>query len=364
MNYTQVKDKAIALADAVGVRALRALLRRYNVGTVALLRAEDYRSFVGSADRLLLTAKRNNTRRHPAYKELMRAFEAWNEAGAKSPDFAALRRRFNVEAFADMPAEKLPEVTRLVNNFIDVQKFRAKFAAGKWVATGTPTRNAIADACFGRHPGVDAKPHPSVQPWSRGPIFPAVISRVEHHVGVWGQDIYQVQWELSYPGMEPQRYNTYDDAEQQARGLNKAEALKEAYRAAFPEVLRVCLPTPDWRVAYGGEPRPAPQQEIDTLRRRLDEANRMLSASRMECDSACKSAAVAKEELAAVKDDLFRARRSAHVHQSEARRLDEALGKVEGERDRLRGKLSAAHKFIGKLPGTPESLAAYRATYE
>jgi len=83
---------------------------------------------------------------------------------------------------------------------------------------------------------VDRNPHPSVQPWSRGPIFPGVIARVE----TWSKGlagVYFTEYELAYPGQEPQRYRTYADAEQQARGLNRAGELKRAYRERRPNIV-------------------------------------------------------------------------------------------------------------------------------
>lgn len=80
----------------------------------------------------------------------------------------------------------------------------------------------------------DRKPHPSVQAWSRGPIFPAVIARVEtyEHQLVGTFQVVPVciytEYELIYPGQKPQRYLTREDAEQQARGLNLATELRAA----------------------------------------------------------------------------------------------------------------------------------------
>ena len=75
----------------------------------------------------------------------------------------------------------------------------------------------------------DRNPHPSVQPWSRGPIFPAVIAQVETYAD-WGAAMNQrtalenrrlaTMHELRYPGREPVQYYSYADAEMAARWLN------------------------------------------------------------------------------------------------------------------------------------------------
>lgn len=94
----------------------------------------------------------------------------------------------------------------------------------------------------------DKTPHPSVQTWSRGPIFPAVIKRVEEYdaypfeikPGSFNsipgcsafeerRDFYgrplderlvSTHWELIYPGREPEAFATHEAAETFARLLN------------------------------------------------------------------------------------------------------------------------------------------------
>ena len=76
--------------------------------------------------------------------------------------------------------------------------------------------------------GRDLVGHSSVQAWSAGPIFPAVIARVETygdedslHPGM----LYDTHWVLYYPGRLDHYFTSYDEAFQFAQRLNgKARA--------------------------------------------------------------------------------------------------------------------------------------------
>jgi len=68
--------------------------------------------------------------------------------------------------------------------------------------------------------GTDRNPHPSVQAWSRGEFFPAVIKRVETrryfptYVGTKVRE-YHVDtpsFVVLYKGRESEPYSAYDDA--------------------------------------------------------------------------------------------------------------------------------------------------------
>ena len=104
--------------------------------------------------------------------------------------------------------------------------------------------------------------HSSIQQWSKGPLFPAVIAVVESYTealthaewtdtdndgmgyaeyveGFYAQDLdnrlrYRA-WKLIYPGHEPEMYSSCEDAEMAAEYLNE-----EAASARDMAVLLAC----------------------------------------------------------------------------------------------------------------------------
>lgn len=73
--------------------------------------------------------------------------------------------------------------------------------------------------------GTDRNPHPSVQAWSRGEFFPAVIKRVEWHsncsIPLFRAIFPDVvtAFVVLYKGRESEPYSAYDDAHQVACAL-------------------------------------------------------------------------------------------------------------------------------------------------
>lgn len=241
----------------------------------------------------------------------------------------------------------------------------------------------------------DTNPHPSVQPWSRGPIFPAVIARVEHHITVWGHDLYTIQWELSYPGMEPQRYNTYDDAAQQARGLNRAKVMREqtaVYSLAAPlkpvttvgwgnciatdgktDTLHTSLPNTAYPSITAAEVKAKTdaywQQMADVInsvvpRKELDKAKAEVAAlkearsndARLMTDAANTAARATQNEVI-VRRHLDEANKMLSAVRMErdsvcksAAAAKEDLAGVTAELDVTRGKLRKLHAAVGRLP--------------
>lgn len=66
--------------------------------------------------------------------------------------------------------------------------------------------------------GFDANPHPSVQEWSRGPLFPAVIFRTERY-SEYLENFHEKWWSVILDGVVEEGLSTYDEAEQCARGM-------------------------------------------------------------------------------------------------------------------------------------------------
>lgn len=70
--------------------------------------------------------------------------------------------------------------------------------------------------------------HYGIQPWSQGPLFPAVIARIEHY----GKDaqVERVEWELTYKS-HVGVYCSYDLAEAVAREFIEIDQRNAQYRA-------------------------------------------------------------------------------------------------------------------------------------
>jgi len=111
------------------------------------------------------------------------------------------------------------------------------FRRGGTITGRVPSRPAHQDlphrANDNKPGGRDLVGHSSVQAWSAGPIFPAVIARIEDHAD-WGtanphsplaarQLVLNTRWELNYPGRMPQRFGSYEAAHTRALHLNAHE---------------------------------------------------------------------------------------------------------------------------------------------
>lgn len=114
-------------------------------------------------------------------------------------------------------------------------------------------------------PSIDKLGHSSIQPWSAGPLFPAVIATVDNYrafaeyvasgtpvddqpeaeARYYAQPLQarlrHVSFELIYPGEKPARYATYEGAERVAVFFNdraagrRAAALVVQDRYAHPQ---------------------------------------------------------------------------------------------------------------------------------
>lgn len=69
-----------------------------------------------------------------------------------------------------------------------------------------------------RDASVDLIAHSSVQPWSAGDIFPAVINRVDYHPPEGGE-AYASRWALTLDGRREEGYASHDAAAEMARAL-------------------------------------------------------------------------------------------------------------------------------------------------
>lgn len=123
---------------------------------------------------------------------------------------AAKWGEFNPEYFLDLdsaPAASEPAASAPDHNPLDTLDGRPAFAPVNGKSTAEQRKRS----------NVDTVGHSSIQAWSAGDLFPAVIARREHYSDN-GSLRYAV-WELEFPGCELLAFGSYDDAAQAARWL-------------------------------------------------------------------------------------------------------------------------------------------------